>query len=340
MKDPQAAAEIIGTTAKLELYDLETSLIGPSISIRGEPIESASLYALLAQVQSQVKEGTSEAYYIVNPKTKRVVSGPVQSEQEALRRTGGKLPANRELFAVPAKAWSSSRAVRAQSSARGPQGSGVAPDRTWYYLFEYDPPNVPQMTGEDFKAHGHARRLRHEPRRSEPADRDDGVHRRGARTSSRRSPATEWIRGKLRETSRSTSRSSSTARSRPSRRSTTRTRRLSGGIGGGRAQIEGLDSFQEAKEIALVLQTGALPVRVRDARSHRHLGNARQGLARARHGRRRSPGSSSSRSSCSLFYRFLGLVAVAGSRSTPPSSTRPSSSSTSRSRCPASRASS
>ena len=42
VKDPAAAAEIIGTTAQLELYDLETSLTGPSISIQGEPVENPS----------------------------------------------------------------------------------------------------------------------------------------------------------------------------------------------------------------------------------------------------------------------------------------------------------
>ncbi len=101
VKDPEAAAEIIGTTAQLELFDLETSLVGPSISLQGQPVESASLYALLAQVQSLVKDGKSEAYYVVNPKTKRVVSGPYGSEAEALKKSGGKLPAGREIFAVP-----------------------------------------------------------------------------------------------------------------------------------------------------------------------------------------------------------------------------------------------
>ena len=92
VKDPEAAAEIIGTTAQLELFDLETSLVGPSISLQGQPVESASLYALLAQVQSQVKDGKSDAYYVVNPKTKRVVSGPYESEEaEALKKSGGKL---------------------------------------------------------------------------------------------------------------------------------------------------------------------------------------------------------------------------------------------------------
>ncbi len=101
VKDPEAAAEIIGTTAQLELFDLETSLVGPSTSIRGIAVEHASLYDLLAQVQSQVDNGKSDAWYVVNPKTKKVVSGPYESEEAALKKFGGELPANRELFAVP-----------------------------------------------------------------------------------------------------------------------------------------------------------------------------------------------------------------------------------------------
>src|SRR5262245_13721992 len=61
VKDPQAAAAIIGKTAQLELFDLETSLTGPSISIRGEPVEHASLYDLLARVQSQTTQGNASA---------------------------------------------------------------------------------------------------------------------------------------------------------------------------------------------------------------------------------------------------------------------------------------
>ena len=40
VKDPEAAAKIIGTTAQLELFDLETSLVGPSISVQGQPVET------------------------------------------------------------------------------------------------------------------------------------------------------------------------------------------------------------------------------------------------------------------------------------------------------------
>src|SRR6188768_4347087 len=42
VSDPEAAAEIIGTTAQLELYDLEASLAGASVSVRGFPVENAS----------------------------------------------------------------------------------------------------------------------------------------------------------------------------------------------------------------------------------------------------------------------------------------------------------
>ncbi len=140
VKDPQAAAEIIGTTAQLELFDLEASLIGPSTNIRGEPVETDSLYGLLAQVQSQVQDGESEAYYVVNTRTKRVVSGPYGSEEAALRSVDGKLPAGREIFAVP----DGMAVVTCGEGAvvcPGAGGAGVAPDRTYYYLFEYTPPD-------------------------------------------------------------------------------------------------------------------------------------------------------------------------------------------------------
>ncbi len=38
VKDPAAAAAIIGKTAQLELFDLETSLTGPSIDATGNPV--------------------------------------------------------------------------------------------------------------------------------------------------------------------------------------------------------------------------------------------------------------------------------------------------------------
>ena len=151
ISDPQAAAEIIGTTAQLELFDLEDSLTGPSINIRGEPIENASLYALLAQVQSRVGDGESDAFYVVNTRAERVVSGPYQTEEDAERRANGP---NRDVFAVPEGMIVVTCGEGAVVCPGGPQGQGVVPDRTYYYLFKYEPPEVPQMTGEDFVLSG------------------------------------------------------------------------------------------------------------------------------------------------------------------------------------------
>ncbi len=307
--DPQAAAEIIGTTAQLELFDLEDSLTGPSISIRGEPIESASLYELLSQVQSQVKKGTSEAYYIVNPKTKRVVSGPHQTEEAALRRTGGELPANRELFAVPGNMAVITCGVDAVVCPGGPQGSGVVPDRTYYYLFEYDPPRIPQMTGEDFKLSGTRADFDTSPG---GAGRPIVTMEFTGSGSDKFEEITRnlWIRGKLRNVSQHFAIVlDREIRTFPQIDHTDAS--LSGGIGGGRAQIEGLDSFQEAKEIALVLQTGALPVKFETLdRTDISATLGKDSLAEA--WKAAIAGLILVAIFLLVFYRFLGLVAVAG----------------------------
>ncbi|HEU0245854.1 MAG TPA: protein translocase subunit SecD [Gaiellaceae bacterium] len=309
VKDPEAAAEIIGTTAQLELYDLETSLVGPSISIRGEPIEHVSLYELLAKVQSQAAEGTPAEYYLVNPQTKRVVSGPHGSEADAFRKSGGKLPAGRELRAVPEGMVVITCGENAVVCPGGPQGSGVPPDRTYYYVFKYDPPNVPQMTGEDLKLSGTRADFDTSPGASGAPIVTMEFTGKGS-DKFERITRDEWIRGKLRQ--------------QPQHFAIVLDREiktfpqidftdssLSGGIGGGGARITGLDSFQEAKEIALVLQTGALPVKFETL--DRTDISATLGKDSLREAWRAAIGGLILVAIFLLIvYRFLGLVAVAG----------------------------
>jgi SecD/SecF fusion protein len=309
VQDPQAAAEIIGTTAQLELFDLEDSLTGPSITIRGEPVETTSLYGLLASVQAQARGDDSEAYYVVNTKTKRVVSGPFSSEEDALRASGGELPANRDLFAVPEGMVVITCGEGAVVCPGGPQGQGVAPDRTYYYLFEYDPPDVPQMTGEDFKLSGTRADF----------DTSPGGAGQPIVTMEFTDSGSEkfeditrglWIRGDLRNVPQHFAivldREIKTF---PQIDFTDRS--LSGGIGGGRAQIQGLDSFQEAKEIALVLQTGALPVKFETLdRTDISATLGKDSLAEA--WKAAIGGLILVAIFLLIFYRFLGLVAVAG----------------------------
>jgi SecD/SecF fusion protein len=308
VKDPEAAAEIIGTTAQLELFDLETSLVGPSISLQGQPVESASLYALLAQVQSLVKDGKSDAYYVVNPKTKRVVSGPYATEAEALKKSHGKLPAGREIFAVP----DNMVVITCGKGAvvcPGAGGAGVSPDqRTWYYLFKYDPPDIPQMTGEDLKLSGTR------------ADFDTSPGAGGSpivtmeftgKGSDRFEEITraEWIRGKLRNAPQHFAIVlDREIRTFPQIDYTDSS--LSSGISGG-ARITGLDSLREAKDIALVLQTGALPVKFETLdRTDISATLGKDSLKEA--WRAAIAGLILVAIFLLIFYRFLGLVAVAG----------------------------
>jgi len=314
VSDPEAAAEIIGTTAQLELYDLEASLAGASVSVRGFPVENASLYDLLARVQSQVT-GESEAYYVVNPKTKKIVSGPFGSEADALKKTKGKLPAGLRLFAVPKDmvvitcGSADPDANAAVVCPGGQDGGGVAPDRTYYYLFKWQPPDIPQMTGEDFKLSG---------TRADFDTSPGGAGRPivtmeftgGGSDKFEEITRNLWIRGRLKQAPQHFAIVlDREIRTFPQIDYTDSS--LSGGIGGGRAQIEGLDSIQEAKDIAIVLQTGALPVKfVTLDRTDISATLGKDSLREAWHAA--IAGLLLVVIFLLIFYRFLGLVAVAG----------------------------
>src|SRR2546426_9634750 len=82
--DPAKAASIIGKTAQLALYDLETSLTGPSLNATGNPQQETSLYKLLSAVQTQAKQGKPEGYYAFGKNKQRFV-GPAANPAAAKR---------------------------------------------------------------------------------------------------------------------------------------------------------------------------------------------------------------------------------------------------------------
>jgi SecD/SecF fusion protein len=314
VSDPEAAAEIIGTTAQLELYDLERSLTGPSISVRGLPIEHTSLYDLLARVQSQVEDGESQAWYVVNPQARRVVSGPFGTEEAALRKSRGKLPQGRQLFAVPddmvvITCGSDDPDANVAAGCPGGQQGIIDSDRTYYYLFRYTPPEVPQMTGEDFKLSGTRADF----------DTSPGGGGRPIVTMEFTGAGSDkfeditrglWIRGRLKQAPQHFAIVlDREIRTFPQIDFTDSS--LSGGIGGGRAQIEGLESIREANDIAIVLQTGALPVKFETL--DRTDISATLGKDSLREAWQAAIGGLLLVVLFLLiFYRFLGLVAVAG----------------------------
>jgi SecD/SecF fusion protein len=261
IKDPEAAAALIGKTARLELYDLETSVTGPSRDVNGQPQATNSLYQLLTSVQSN--PGKNPAGWYVFDAKKRVRAGPLRNKADAfdtkvISKQGGKLPKGWKLFAVP---------EGTVVISCGPQ-AGFCPGvntpnvtRTYYYLFtnNLDNPNapeqVPQLTGEDLKLSG--TRQDFDPTTGRPEVLMQFTKEGGNKFQ--QVTGEEWTRGKLlnapqhfaivldRE-----------IRSFPQIDYTDSS--LAGGISGGSARITGDFTVKEAKDLALVLQTGALPV--------------------------------------------------------------------------------
>jgi SecD/SecF fusion protein len=171
--DPAAAAALIGKTAQLQLFDFEADVTGPSLDANQNVVATPSLYALLKQVQSDAAKGEPEGYYLFKSKT--VTKKPAKKggkptrttthslvEQaptltELLKRHGGKVPSDGEVLKVPAN-----RLVVRCPATNGCIGAAAAsPTGTYYYLMKYYPdgqPNgegpVPEMTGRDLVLSG------------------------------------------------------------------------------------------------------------------------------------------------------------------------------------------
>ena len=151
--DPNKAAQIIGTTAQLQFYDLEKDVFGPSSDGAGNVVADASLYDLLTKVKADTKDGGSQ-YYLFNAK-KKPVAGPEATRERLLgstlpggRKLNGTVPDGFTVLAVPKKAI----VISCDQTTGCPgvqQVDATAP--TVYYLFKYDPPAIPEATGEDLK---------------------------------------------------------------------------------------------------------------------------------------------------------------------------------------------
>ncbi|HEU0335147.1 MAG TPA: protein translocase subunit SecD [Gaiellaceae bacterium] len=260
--NPEAAAEIIGKTAQLELFDLEADLVPPSIDAQKFPVAKGSIYDLLAGQQSLVKEDAAESWYLFN-KQKKLVAGPENSKAKALQKHGGKVPDGFKLFATPPKT------VVVSCGADEPVCPGVGqvnPTNESYYLLKYDPPTVPEMTGADLNLDG--TRADFDPTTSQPIVLLDFTNRGADRFQE--ITRAEATRGKL--LYNTVGGGQGDADSFNQHFAIVLDREIKswpsidfndypGGISGDNgAQITGLGDVGEARDLALVLQTGALPV--------------------------------------------------------------------------------
>ncbi len=260
VKDPAAAAQVIGKTAQLELFDLEANLVPPSIDSRTrQPIETTRVYDLLAGQQALASQGDPSQFWLFD-KDKKLVVGPVATRDAALRKFGGKVPAGHKLFAVPEGTVVISCAPGEICPTRN--GGTIADQRLWY-LMRYDPPNVPEMTGADLKLSG--TRQDFDTRTNQPIVTmqftDAGAKRFAEITraeAQRGKLLTNTVGGGQKIEQHFAIVLDREIRSWPS----IDWEQYPGGISGSNgAQISGSFTVQEAKDLALVLQTGALPVK-------------------------------------------------------------------------------
>jgi SecD/SecF fusion protein len=319
VKDPNAVTGIIGKTAQLWLFDLQADILEPTAVNQGfvnQPQPMTSLFQLLKAIQPQTKNGTPTEYYLVNPKTKKVILGP-QDTQQRLRdayraRFNKPVPKTFAFYGVPAKKIILNCGIGERYC---PGVNEAPPSRNYYYLFRFDPENarhpVPEMTGADLKLDGTRQDISqtegpivlmeftgkggdkfHEITRELAARGQSVANQIGSHDAALQSfaivldreiksaPTVDWVQNP-------------------------------DGIAGGSAQITGIGDAGEAKDLALVLQTGALPVEFEQIdRTDVSATLGKDSLNEAKTAA--IAGLVIVAIFLLLFYRFLGLVAVFG----------------------------
>jgi SecD/SecF fusion protein len=317
VSDPERAAEIIGKTAQLELYKFEANLLGPSRSAQGDAVPSTSIFNLLAAQQSRIKNDDAREWYLFDEKRKRV-AGPRETKDEIrnLDRVknqlkNGELPKGWKFMGVP----QGTTILTCGTSERYCPGVGEAPDRDYWYLLRYQPNDkenpVPEMTGEDLNLSG--TRQDFDPGTGQPivlmdftdqgADKFHEVTRDIVESSRFRS---SQGRGKVLDSFAIVL--DGRIKSAPTVDPDENPDGIPGDNG---AQITGIGDVDEAKDLALVLQTGALPIEfIQVDRTQVSATLGRDSLNEA------LKASVAGLVIVALFlllvYRFLGLVAVFG----------------------------
>ena len=281
--DVNKAAQIIGSTAQLALYDLEPALVPPSVSASRQPVAARSLYELLSRVQANAKVGSPSEYVLFAPakaqtstfagkKAKTVtvwnrVGDPAQSLH--LQPNGvaglldpyrGKLPAGDKILTVPHNTVLITCSARTAVACPGDLAVLPPVGHNDYYLFKHGPyPGdrygpYPNMTGtglnlggtrQDFNPSGEAVVLMQ----------FTGKGNKAFATVTKN----EAIRGSIQRSAQHFAIVlDDELRSWPQIDYSL----YPNGIdpAGTGAQITGMASLSEAKNLALVLQTGALPV--------------------------------------------------------------------------------
>ena len=321
--DTATAVRIIGKTAQLHLFDLQKNLQSPSVSVNGFPVAAPRLWDILNDptVTRRAERGKPAAFYLFDKANKRV-AGPKDTRAGLLEGrkvrgllVDGKLPKGYKVRALPDKTI----VLRCGIDQRYCPGvNEEEPSRTYYYLMKYDPNNeeepVPEMTGADFNLDG--TRNDFDPSTNQPIvsmqftdsggekfhDVTRELAQRGQVFKNRNNVSDEAAFQQFAIVLDDVIQSAPVIDYKEN---------PDGIPPGNGAQITGIGSVGDAKDLALVLQTGALPVEFTiaeqtDVSATLGQDSLNQALRAA------IAGLILVAIFLLVFYRFLGLVAVLG----------------------------
>jgi SecD/SecF fusion protein len=271
--DVNKAAQIIGSTAQLQFYDFENDLTGPSTNA-GQPVATGSLFKLLTAVKDDAKKGTPTAYYLFD-KNKRVINGPEDTVKKLLDtpKLNGKQPKGSTILAVPEKMTVVS--CEASTGCLGQQQADAAAP-VLYYLFKFDPNNpahpVPEAKGDDLKLSAIRADISTQGQGNvvqlgftgEGSKKFHAITAEEARRGAAAAAAAGQTGSDLQTVQQFAQHFAivldNELKSTPYIDYKQNPDGIDPSSGSGGAEISNIGSFGEAKDLALVLQTGALPV--------------------------------------------------------------------------------
>ena len=317
--DPDRVFNLVGSTGKLYFIDLEEGLtqgVSRSFVAGAGIVPKTSLYELLDAVPQDLKDGPQSVLYAFDENDTSEPLNPegATSEEQLLRQIGEtELPAGVEVLGVPEGRIAV--ACSNQSPAGCPPNITPVPEtaeeRFFWYMFDL-PVEDQRLTGDDLES----ARADFDPQTGQPVvlmDFDDrGGELFGDITAqlAERGRA-DWNAAGAPEGSESAffQRFAIILDGELQTYPTIDFQQNPNGIQGGSAQITGLDSPGESQDIALVLQSGSLPVDfvpLSSSQVSATLGeeSLQQGLLAG------LAGLLVMMVYLILFYRFLGLIAA------------------------------
>jgi SecD/SecF fusion protein len=171
--DPASAAKLIGKTAVLEFYDFEADLTGPSVTsgLQKLPVATGSLFGLLSapETRALADQGTPSQWYLFNP-SKVVKAGPTPTKAALLNSQivqqptskgglGKHIPKSWTILTVPKNTVVVSCDYSSDPSNCPSPTQQITTPKVFYLLKHHDAadfPNnpIPEMTGNELKLSG------------------------------------------------------------------------------------------------------------------------------------------------------------------------------------------